>query len=54
MLDAHPNTPQLPVGAFLSRRKLPAGWLFFAWHVWATAGSYPWKALSLYNTVPGG
>src|SRR3954451_14923692 len=29
MLDAHPNTPQLPVGAFLSRRELPAGWLFF-------------------------
>src|SRR5437588_208485 len=29
MLDAHPNTPQLPVRAFLSRREFPAGWLFF-------------------------
>ncbi len=46
--------PNFRLARFSAAVSSPPGGFFFAWHVWATAGSYPWQALSLYNTVPGG
>jgi hypothetical protein len=39
MFNAHANSGQLTIGAFLCGSQFASAWLFFGWRVWLTPGA---------------